>query len=64
MTPPGDPPALAHHLLELVEGDALRRQLGVNARLTIENHWTWDIQGARLSHVLQLARERHPGGRS
>ena len=61
---PGDTPTLAHHLLELVEDEGLRRQLGARARLTIENHWTWDIQGARLSHVLQLARESRPGGRS
>jgi glycosyltransferase involved in cell wall biosynthesis len=61
---PGDAPTLARHLLELVESEALRRQLGAHARLTIENRWTWDIQAARLSHVLQRAWESRPGGRS
>ena len=51
------------HLLELVEHEELRRQLGARARLTIENHWTWDIQGARLAHVLQLAWESRRGAR-
>jgi glycosyltransferase involved in cell wall biosynthesis len=58
---PGDHQTLAHHLLELIEHEDLRRQLGARARLTIENHWTWDIQGTRLAHVLQLARESPPG---
>ena len=55
---------LAHHLLELIDHEDLRRQLGARARLTIENRWTWDIQGARLSDVLHLARETRLGGRS
>ena len=61
---PADHQTLAHHLLELIEPKTLRLQLGARARLTIENHWTWDIQAARLSHVLQLAREGRPGGTS
>ncbi len=61
---PGDHDTLAHRLLELIANDDLRRQLGAAARLTIENHWTWDIQGARLAHVLQQAWESHSGGRS
>jgi len=60
---PGDHETMFHNLLELIGNKGLRRQLGAGARLTIENHWTWDIQGARLSHVLQLARESRPGGR-
>jgi glycosyltransferase involved in cell wall biosynthesis len=61
---PGDHQTLARHLLELSEHGELRPQLGARARLTIENHWTWDIQGARLSHVLHLAREAGQGNRS
>jgi glycosyltransferase involved in cell wall biosynthesis len=61
---PGDHQTLARRLLELIEHEDLRRQLGANARITIENHWTWDIQGARLSHVLQLARESRQRGRA
>ena len=61
---PGDHQTLARHLLELIEHADLRLQLGARARLTIENHWTWDIQAAHLSHVLQLAREGRPGGKS
>jgi glycosyltransferase involved in cell wall biosynthesis len=54
---PGDHDTMAHQILKLIEHKELRRQLGARARQTIENHWTWDIQAARLSHVLQLARE-------
>lgn len=61
---PGDHDAMAGKLLDLIEHEGRRRQLGANARLTIENHWTWDIQAARLADVLQLAREGHLGGRA
>ena len=61
---PGDHDTMACRLLELIEHEDLRLQLGARARLTIENHWTWDIQAARLTHVLQLARENRPDGRS
>ena len=61
---PGDHDTMAHKLLELIEHKDLRLKLGARARLTIENHWTWDIQGARLAHVLQLAREGRLGGPS
>jgi glycosyltransferase involved in cell wall biosynthesis len=56
---PGDDDAMAGKLQELIENKDLRRCLGANARLTIEDHWTWDIQAARLSHVLHLARSGH-----
>jgi glycosyltransferase involved in cell wall biosynthesis len=61
---PGDHDTMACKLLELIEHEDLRLQLGARARLTIENHWTWDIQAARLTHVLQLARENRPNGRA
>jgi glycosyltransferase involved in cell wall biosynthesis len=61
---PGDHDTMARQLLELIEHKELRLQLGARARQTIDHHWTWDIQGARLSHVLQLARESAPGGSS
>ena len=61
---PGDHHTMFHKLLELIENRELRSRLGARARLTIENHWTWDIQAARLSHVLALARESRPGARS
>ena len=55
---------MARQLLELIEHKELRLQLGARARQTIDHHWTWDIQAARLSHVLQLAWESAPGGSS
>ena len=61
---PGDHLTLLRHLLELIEHEELRRRLGVSARLTIEKNWTWDIQGARLSDVLQLAWKNRQGGPS
>jgi glycosyltransferase involved in cell wall biosynthesis len=45
-------------LLELITHDDLRRRLGAMARQTIENNWTWDIQGTRLAQVLQMAQDR------
>ena len=44
-------------LLELITDEDLRRRLGAMARQTIEKNWTWDIQGARLAQVLQMARD-------
>jgi glycosyltransferase involved in cell wall biosynthesis len=61
---PGDHHTMFHKLLELIGNKELRGRLGARARLTIENHWTWDIQGAKLSHVLELARESRQGGRA
>lgn len=52
---PGDYPAMTGKLLALIENDQLRRQLGVNARRTIESGWTWDQQAARIVRVLELA---------
>jgi len=52
---PGDRATMGSKLLELIAHKDLRRRLGARARQTIENNWTWDIQGARLAQVLQLA---------
>ena len=48
-------PDLTGKLLELIENDPWRRQLGANARRTIERGWTWDHQAARIARVLELA---------
>jgi glycosyltransferase involved in cell wall biosynthesis len=60
---PGDHHAMFHKLLDLIGNKELRGRLGARARQTIENHWTWDIQGAKLAHVLELARESRQGER-
>jgi glycosyltransferase involved in cell wall biosynthesis len=60
---PGDHHAMFHKLLDLIGNKELRGQLGARARQTIENHWTWDIQGAKLALVLELARESRQGER-
>jgi glycosyltransferase involved in cell wall biosynthesis len=52
---PGDYGAMTGKLLELIGNRRLRRQLGANARRTIEGGWTWDHQAARISRVLELA---------
>ena len=54
---PGDRDAMGSKLLELITDEDLRRRLGAMARQTIEKNWTWDIQGARLAQVLQMARD-------
>lgn len=52
---PGDYPAMNGKLLELIDNDQWRQQLGGNARRTIERGWTWDHQAARIARVLELA---------
>lgn len=59
---PGDRETMGSKLLELIAHDDLRRRLGLMARRTIENNWTWDIQGARLARVLQMAIDSHKDG--
>jgi len=54
---PGDYATMQHKLLTLVEDEDLRQRIGANARRTIENGWTWDIQASRIARVLQLAVE-------
>ena len=52
---PGDYQTMADKLLELIDNEPLRQQLGANARRTIERNWTWDHQAARITRVLELA---------
>lgn len=52
-----DHAGMQNKLLTLIENDDLRRFLGGNARRTIEQGWTWDLQVSRLEKVLYLARE-------
>jgi len=51
---PGAPDAFERKLHELL-GSGTLPQMGLNARKTIENNWTWDLQASRISHVLELA---------
>ena len=53
---PGNYDSMGARLLELVRNPKLRQQLGLKARKTIERNWTWDLQAARLTRVLQQAR--------
>lgn len=53
---PGDPDTRERRLLELMGDQKLRRQLGANARKTIERNWTWDHQAARIAKVLERAK--------
>src|SRR5262245_14586264 len=52
-----DHAGMQQKLLTLIEDEDLRRRLGINARRTIEQGWTWDIQVSRLEKVLHLACE-------
>ncbi|MHB9073456.1 MAG: glycosyltransferase family 4 protein [Desulfobaccales bacterium] len=54
---PGDRDTMGSKLLELIAHEDLRRRLGAMARQTIENNWTWDIQGTRLAQVLRMAQD-------
>ena len=60
---PGDQETMQRKLQELISRPELRRQLGQNARQTIDRNWTWEIQTARIAKVLQEAREEYLGGR-
>lgn len=54
---PGDDATMQRKLLALIENKDLRQRLGANARRTIEEGWTWDIQVSRIAGILQLAVE-------
>jgi glycosyltransferase involved in cell wall biosynthesis len=47
LVPPRDPEALAEALLALLGDDPLCRELGRNAKATIERQYTWEAVGAR-----------------
>lgn len=51
---PGEPGALELKLQELI-GSGRLPQMGLNARKTIEQNWTWDLQAGRISRVLEMA---------
>ncbi|MFZ5452660.1 MAG: glycosyltransferase family 4 protein [Thermodesulfobacteriota bacterium] len=51
---PGEPGALELKLQELIDSGRLP-QMGLNARKTIERNWTWDLQAARITQVLEMA---------
>lgn len=54
---PGDHGAMRAKLSELIADRDLRSYLGANARKTIEQNWTWDLQTTRIAKVLHLAAE-------
>jgi len=51
----GDNATMYRKLLSLLQDPALRRKLGDNARKTIEENWTWEIQASHIVEVLQKA---------
>jgi glycosyltransferase involved in cell wall biosynthesis len=54
-----DHQALQSKLDRLIQDQALRERLGVNARATIERRWTWDRQIQRLETLLRSTVEDH-----
>jgi glycosyltransferase involved in cell wall biosynthesis len=52
---PDDLATLGPKLSSLIDAPDLRQLLGSNARRTIEQGWTWDLQAVRLAKILQMA---------
>jgi glycosyltransferase involved in cell wall biosynthesis len=58
VSPVGDAKAMARHLGKLLQDDAYRRQLGANAKLWGESHWSLSQMMARLLTVYENAMEK------
>jgi glycosyltransferase involved in cell wall biosynthesis len=64
---PGNARAFEEKLLQLVDDHALRTRLGVNARRTIEQQYTWRMNAERVADLLAnvvLSRGRAAPGRA
>lgn len=53
-----DHQAMSDAVVRLLEDSEMRAWLGANARKTIEQGWTWDIQTQRMERVFQAALSR------
>ena len=51
--PPGDTQKLASLLVQMAESPKRRKELGLNARKTIIDHYTWDAVGHRLCTIAE-----------
>jgi glycosyltransferase involved in cell wall biosynthesis len=48
----------ALRLVELLESDAQRDEMGVQARRFVQEHFSWEIFAARLEEMLSVAAKR------
>jgi glycosyltransferase involved in cell wall biosynthesis len=56
---PGNPKALADKILQLITNDKLRQEMGVQGRLFVEKHFSWQAKAHEIFKVYQvLLRER------
>jgi starch synthase len=63
LVPPGDPPALAARLDEVLDSPELARRLGEEGRRTILREFTWTRAAEKLeSHYLRLLQSRQHEG--
>jgi phosphatidylinositol alpha-mannosyltransferase len=53
LVPPGDPDALAQALIGLLEDEPRRRSLGLAARRTAEEHYSWERIARRLVEIYE-----------
>jgi glycosyltransferase involved in cell wall biosynthesis len=53
-----DDRAMSDAVVRLLRDSGLRARLGANARKTIEQGWTWDIQAGRMDRAFQAALSR------
>jgi glycosyltransferase involved in cell wall biosynthesis len=57
LIPKGDVSAITENIINLVENDQLRNNLGTNARKTIEKKFTWDLAAKKTRMVYEQALE-------
>jgi glycosyltransferase involved in cell wall biosynthesis len=56
---PGDPEELTSKVLDLVDHPAKRLRIGREARLTVLDNYTWDIQAAKMNRIFEHVVERN-----
>ena len=59
VVPPGDAPALARSILELLRDDERRRAMGQRGRQRVEEQFTFAAQAAQYQRLLQQLPEKH-----
>jgi phosphatidylinositol alpha-mannosyltransferase len=60
LVPPGDAPALANALVELLADEARRQRLGAAARELAQERYSWDEIARRLARIYELVTAQAP----
>ena len=60
LVPPGDAPALADALVELLADEPRRQRLGTAARELAQERYSWDEIARRLARIYELVTAQAP----